>query len=398
MTIIKTAAAGAMLLMISVVTCVGQANDNEFRQQLSLKAAFTTEDFTALDRGTRVVKLLPVADKREVAVCGVVRVHGSPAVIAKMFQHTMIQKSAKSLLASGRFSNPPSLADVETLTLENRDIEDLRKCVVGECKLKLSAGMIRRFQTEVDWNSADYRVQVTALFRQLLVEYVRDYIARGNLALIEYSDQNPPVKVDEEQNSLLQSLVYINDFAPEFAKYLRDFPSTKRTDVQDVVTWTKIKFGLKPVIILTHVATYEPSTDRAHKVLIVSRQIYANHYFDSSLALSLALHLPTTDDSSKAYLLYTNHTRADALDGSFSKVKRNIARSEAEASLTTLLEQTKVNIEVNAINESQPKQSSNLQGIVEFLFGGRRLLWWLIGILLLSLLFKFRRALRFIRT
>ena len=397
LTVIKTFAASAMLMLIFDVTCLGQEDDNKFRNQLSLKAAFTTEDFSALDQGRRVVKLLPVVDKREVAICGVVPLHGSPPEIAKTFQHTMAQLNAKSLLASGRFRDPPSLADVETLTLENRDIEDLRECVVGDCKLKLSAGMIGRFQTEVDWNGADYRVQATSVFRKMLVEYVRDYLARGTLALIAYSDQDPTVQVYDEQKSLLQSLVYINDFAPEFAAYLRDFPSTKRADVHDVVTWTKIKFGLKPVIFITHVATYQPATDGPRKVLIVSRQIYANHYFDSSLTLSVALHLPTTDDSLKGYLLYANHTRADALDGSFSKLKRSIARTEAERSLTTLLDQTRVNIEVNAINKSQPKQTSNQQRIVEFLFGGRRLLLWLVGILLVSLLIKSRVNFRFIR-
>jgi hypothetical protein len=398
LTVIKAFAASAILLLIFVVTCSGQEDDNEFRNQLSLKAAFTAEDFYALDQGRRVVKLLPVVDKCEVAICGVVPLHGSPPEIAKTFQHTLAQQNAKSLLASGRFRNPPSLADVVTLTLENRDIEDLRRCVVGDCKLKLSAGMIGRFQTEVDWNRADYRVQATAVFRKMLVEYVRDYLARGNLALIAYSDQDPTVQVYEEQKSLLQSLVYINDFAPEFAAYLRDFPATKRADVHDVVTWAKIKFGLKPVIFITHIATYEPSTDWPRKVLIVSRQIYANHYFDSSLALSVALHLPTTDGSMKGYLFYANHTRADALDGSFSKMKRSIARTEAERSLKTLLDQTRVNIEVNSISESQSEQPSNQRRIVEFLFGGRRLLLWLIGALLVSLLIKSGIGFRFIRT
>ena len=143
-------------------------------------------------------------------------------------------RTTKAILQIGRFSNPPTIEDLQTLTLENRDIEDLKSCTVGDCELKMSAAMIERVRNEVDWAAPDYRVQATLLFRQMLLDYVRDYLARGDAALMEYSDDRAQgVHLDEEQRSLLDASIYFNQFAPEFTKYLRNFPRPELAGVEN---------------------------------------------------------------------------------------------------------------------------------------------------------------------
>ncbi|CAN5443159.1 hypothetical protein BH20ACI3_BH20ACI3_19620 [soil metagenome] len=44
----------------------------------------------------------------------------------------------------------------------------------------------------------------------------------------------------------------------------------------------------------------------APQILVVSKQIYANHYFDSSLALTALINV-STGAIFDSYLLYTNH-------------------------------------------------------------------------------------------
>ena len=50
---------------------------------------------------------------------------------------------------------------------------------MGDCDLKLSAQMIQRFAREVNWQAPDYAQQATQLFKSILVDYVKDYRARG---------------------------------------------------------------------------------------------------------------------------------------------------------------------------------------------------------------------------
>src|SRR5207248_3300187 len=154
------------------------------------------------EQGQPVVRLLPVKHKREVAVSGLVSLQVRPEVFLQSFRENMARKSNSAILEVGSFSTAPTLDDLQTLTIEDRDLEDLKKCVVGDCKLKLSAMMIERLQKEVNWEAPDYRIQATQLLKQILLDYVRDYRARGDAALIAYNDKPNEVRLIEDQRAL----------------------------------------------------------------------------------------------------------------------------------------------------------------------------------------------------
>ncbi|MCM3903266.1 MAG: hypothetical protein ND866_16295 [Pyrinomonadaceae bacterium] len=380
-----------ILIWFGAITSLGQTSVQEFRNVLRDQANFTGDDFSTLERGELVVKLLPVKDKREVAVCGLMRLQVPLAEGLQAFQQSMTQLNRKSILEIGKFSSPPSLQDLQALTLNDRDLEDLKTCVVGDCKLKMSAAMIERLHKEVDWTAPGHRSQVTLLFRQMLLDYVRDYLARGDAALIEYHDQSRGVRLEDEHRSLLDASLYINDFAPELTHYLKTFPKPELTNVENTINWTKIKFGLKPVTIITHVTTYTRRTGGMPQLLVVSKQLYANHYFDSALAVTALLNIPITSTTSDSYLLYTNRSRADALGGSFSKQKRNLVEGEALTNLNAVLLQTRLNLESSSNNKTNSPSRSGKQKIVEWLFGGTRLFWWLVPIIALIVLLGLRK-------
>ena len=379
------------LIWFGAVTSPGQSSVLEFRNFLRDQAVFTAEDFSALERGEMVVKLLPVKDKREVAVCGLMRLRVPLAEGRQAFQQSMTQRNRNAILEIGKFSSPPSPEDLQALTLEDRDLEDLKKCAVGDCKVKMSAAMIERFRKEVDWSAPDHRVQATRLFRQMLLDYVKDYLARGDAALIEYHDKSSRVRLEDEHRSLLEASLYINDYSPELTKYLKRFPLPELISVENNINWTKIKFGLKPVTLITHVATYTRPAGGVPQILVVSKQLYANHYFDSGLALTVLISIPTTGTTSDSYLLYTNRSRSDALAGPFSKLKRNVVEGEALTNLNAMMLQTRLNLEPGSIQAGPPPRSGK-QRLMEWLFGGMRLLWWLMMmIILLIALFGFRK-------
>src|SRR6266480_624353 len=133
------------LVCLGANTGLGQSSVEQFHQIFHDAA-----DLPDFERGHPVVRLLPTQDKREVAVCGLVDLEVTPDAFLKSFRESMVRKSNPAILEIGSFSSEPTLDDLQNLTFQNRDIEDLKECVVGNCKLKLSAPMIERLQREVD--------------------------------------------------------------------------------------------------------------------------------------------------------------------------------------------------------------------------------------------------------
>src|SRR5215510_9425555 len=178
-----------LLVYFAASTTLAQASMAEFQQVLREKASFQEPDFAALQLNKPVVRLAPTSDKREVAVTGLVNVNASAEDFLRSYRDSMMQKSNAAILEIGRFGMEPALADLDGLSLDTKDIDDLKECVVGDCQVKLSAPMIERFRNEIDWAAPDYQLRVTNLFKEMLVAYIKDYHARGEAALIEYSDK-----------------------------------------------------------------------------------------------------------------------------------------------------------------------------------------------------------------
>jgi hypothetical protein len=341
---------GGAIFWLGAHTCLAQNSVADFHKILSEKAAFEATDFAALERGETVVKLLPAQDKREVAVSGLVRLQVPAEVFLQSFRESMARKSNPAILEIGRFSNPPTLDDLQTLTIEMRDLEDLRDCVVGDCQVKLSSAMIERFHKEISWETPDYQVQATQLFKRMFLEYVRDYLARGDAALIEYHDKRQAVWLAQEHRALMAASGYLNNTLPGFPEYLKSAPRAELSIVENAIVWSKIKFGLKPVIAINHIVIYRRQQETGPQILIASRQIYANHYFDSSLALTAFVNIPEANHGS--YLFYENRSRADGLEGMFSKIKRDIVENRAVENLKTILRQSRLNLETHGLSDS----------------------------------------------
>jgi hypothetical protein len=356
------------LTFVATSSALAQTANAEFKKALAQKAALAETDFAALQLNQPVVRSIPTSDKAEIAVSGLVNIRAAADEFLRSYRESMTRKSNAAILEIGAFGSQPSLADLGSLTLESRDIEDLKECVVGECKIKLSAAMIERFRKEIDWNAADAGARVTNLFRQMLFEYVNDYRARGKAALIEYNDKRDQVSLADEQRALEAAPSYVYEFMNDSKAGLQL--------LEDTLVWSKIKFGLKPVIAINHILIYKRNSDVGPQVLISSKQIYANHYFNASLALTAFVHMPEG-----AYLVYENRSRADGLEGPFGKIKRGVVEKKAVEGLRAILEQSKASLEGSAVTASTEELASyQSYGWGRRLFGGVRPLLWLVVI------------------
>src|SRR5689334_15543808 len=376
-------------LLCTVLVCLGtgsalaQASMAEFQQALREKAAFNEHDFAALQLNQPVVRLVPATDKREVAVTGLVNINASAEDFLRSYRDSMMRKNNSAILEIGSFGSEPALADLDGLTLDPEDIDDLKECVVGDCQIKLSAPMIERFQKEIDWTAPDYQTRVTNLFKEMMVAYVKDYRARGETALIEYSDKSDSISVATEQRALTSAAGYVNSFL--------DGTKSGLQLLQETLVWSKIKFGLKPVIAVNHISIYKRNSDAGPQVLVASKQIYANHYFNAFLALTAFVNVPGTTNAS--YLVYENRSRADGLAGPFGKLKRGVVEKKALEGLRGIIAQSKANLEGSVLTASTAEFSvSDSNGWGNRLFGGiRPLLWLLVLSALIALLVLGRR-------
>jgi hypothetical protein len=374
-----------VVLLTCVLICAAaspasaQTSLAELQKLLQEKGAFAATDFEALQRGETVVRLTPAQDKSEVAVAGLVTLRASADEFLHSYRESLTRKSNAAVLEIGAFSAVPALADLESLTLEANDIEDLKQCVVGACEIKLSAEMIQRFAREVNWQAPDYAQQATQLFKTMLLEYVKDYRSRGDAALIEYHDKQDRVRLADEHQALTHASGYLSDV---FAG-LRGAASGLKP-LEELLVWSKIKFGLKPVLAINHIKIYKRDRELGPQILAVSKQIYANHYFNSSLALTgfVTVAGPTS------YLVYENRSRADGLEGPLGKFKRSIVRNKALEGLKGVLEHSKLTLETATLNRDSTLASANVsEGWGRRLFGGiRPLLWFLIISALIALL------------
>ena len=367
-----------LLVGLAANTVWSQTSLTDFQKTLHEKAAFEATDFAALKRNQPVVRVAPTSDKREIAVSGLVNVRAGAEEFLRSYRESMTRKTNPAILEIGSFASEPTLNDLDSLTLDTADIEDLKDCVVGDCQLKLSASMIQRFSKEIDWDAANYQLAATNLFKQMLLDYVRDYRTRGDAALIEYSDKRDEVSLAAEQQALNAASSYINDALAE--------AKSKLHLAEDSIIWSKIKFGLKPVIAINHVRIYRRNSDAGPQVLIASNQIYANHYFNASLALTAFVNIPGVDQG--AYLVYENRSRADGLEGPFGKLKRGVVEKKALEGLKAILEHSQASLAGSALTAStQDFAAYQSYGWGHRLFGGiRPLLWLLVLSALIALL------------
>jgi hypothetical protein len=309
-------------LWLSLATIFAQSPAPELQTFLRTQLGFTPYELGALEKGEILAKLPRTPETREVAAFAVMRLDIPADYFVEKVRDIVSFKKSDNVLQIGKFSDPPRLEDLAGLTLDPAEIEAIKRCRVNSCDLKMSGQSIERFRKEITWSAPGYPERVTALWRKMLLEYVQTYLQGGNTALGEYNDKSTPIRLGQEFKSLLQPAPYMYEYVPEFQKYLEEFPNHRPADAEDFVYWSKEKFGLKPVVSITHITIYKLARPGGMDILIASKGIYANHYFEASLGLTGFVQ--SQSPPHRSYLIYINRSRADALRGLFAGLKRSL--------------------------------------------------------------------------
>ena len=95
-------------VLVSIIFCLsifvdpgaslGQRSVAELHKILRDKLAFDESELTDLQRGQTIVKLLPVQDKKEVAMAGIVGLELTPQAFLESFRENMTAKTNRAIL------------------------------------------------------------------------------------------------------------------------------------------------------------------------------------------------------------------------------------------------------------------------------------------------------------
>ena len=327
----------ATLTFIGLLAMPGGTTSDPARTFLMTGFSLSAADIGRLDRGGVVSRTLEVKNSREVATLGIVRINTSPSRYVERMADIATFKRTDDVLQVGTFSSPPQREDVASLTIDEGDLKRLRECRVEDCDVQLSADGIERLRRDIDWRAADAPGNASLLVRRLLVDYVARYRQSGAVAAMEYGDRAPRVNVGLEFASLIDADSTMTNYAPRLRRHLLDYPASSAEKVTDFVYWSRELVRSRPVISITHVATAAAVNDSPVAYAIGSKQIYAMHYYDASLGLTLLVP-DRTAASPATYVVYLNRSRIDLFDGLLGGVARRIVAGRARDLVAKQLE------------------------------------------------------------
>ena len=208
---------------------------------LSKELKFTASELAELEMGEVVAHRLGATAAGEVGAAGAVRVKGRKEAFVDLYRDIVNFKRGPDVVAIGLFHNPPSVADLEPLPLDARDV-DLRSCRVADCDIRLPAATIQRFQHDVDWRSSGAEAHAAALFKDVLVEHVRA-LRIGGPGSSPSRRRETPGPACGGFLRLARWFVLHRGTCTGLSKHLMAFSSSPFPGAEDILYWSKEKFG-----------------------------------------------------------------------------------------------------------------------------------------------------------
>jgi hypothetical protein len=273
------------------------------------------EQRMGLDRGEAIATVLP-GDHHELAIFAAGLTSATAGELVSSVEDVRRLKESGYVPEISRFSNPPRLSDLDSLTLDRDDADAIRECRPGRCDLKLSAAEITRLQKVIATSGNDWRAALQDQFRRMLLDRVRKYVREG-----DRGDRVFPV--------LLAHSPSVTAHAPQLAGYLEHYPARRPPDTEAFLYWSKETVVRHPIVSVTHVAIQRGPAhrDSAADALVVSRDVFSSRYVSGALAMTVLLH--GQGFASPRYLAYVNHTWADDVYWLWRPIVEHRVKTEA---------------------------------------------------------------------
>jgi hypothetical protein len=310
----------------------------DVRALLKEIGGFTDQDLGQIDRGVAIARVLET-DTREIAVAGAVRIRAQrDRLVARVRDIDHLKRSAV-VLDAGRFHEVPIAEDLARAPFEEYNL-DLRDCRPGECRVRLSADDITRFHQTVDWRATDWRDRSTRTWREVLAAHAAAYARDGRAALPVYTNKAESLSVASELLVLSAKFGFASRFSTDLHRYLQQFGRARPACAEETMYWSKEDFGVRPVLRISHQIIC-PAHDA---VLIATNQVYADHYLDAALGLTIAV--DAGDAAGDAfYMIAVNRARTRSLSGFLRRMLRGTVQGRSRDAMRKILTGTRAGLE-----------------------------------------------------
>lgn len=299
---------------------------------------FSANDLARAAAGTAVARTLPT-DPDEVAIAGAVFMAVSRPFFVERFRDIAAFKRAPAVLAIGRFSSPPSAADMREFTLDDGDVSALRRCKPGDCDVRLDAAGMARVQAALKGGGG--QPAASQALREHLAAYAADYMARGDAAMMEYHDHSRPRRISTDLAPIIRRSPYLDHELSAIRADIAAFAGVSKSTNDHLLYWSVEKIATTAVVSLTHVIMSAPEPGLS---AMATRQIYASHFFHASLGLTLVTDA-TGPSGPGVTVIYVNRSRVDAFSGLLGPVKRAAVRSRGRTTTERLLSGLRTRLE-----------------------------------------------------
>lgn len=325
--------AGVAVLSIVLPTAIWPSvadtlkSRGDIKIRLERECSLTKDHLSRLAEGEIVIVPVRSGDKKEVLLCGIVRLDRGTIPSIDELRKSLSQEANTSIQTGGGFGTPATRFDLRMLKLESADLDSLRKCKPGKCSILVSDDLLRTLASRSDWQDEDLQ----DLYMEDLTEFVSSYRSRGVDAMKSFASLSVGTSLYEQNKSLITHVPTLAALDPAITKYLTEYPRVALNGAETRVGWSKVNFGLKPIVTITSATFY--STADGFPV-VITHQIYSSRYMNGSVAVAAVV----SEEDGSLDLIFADITRSDALGGLFSGIMKDVVTSEGERRARKLLD------------------------------------------------------------
>jgi hypothetical protein len=294
--------------------------------------AVTRDDLATVTRGQPLVRVVPSEDLTEVVTIAGVSLRAHADVVARCAATPgCLRERAES--SCGRTGLLPDAAQFEGLSLDGRDLLELRSCRPGRCDLRLPEEAIRELAAEAPKPKDSPGKDV--LFRRFLAGRARAYRELGHAGLSPYADRpegNDPARGLE---LILGRPLPGLESEGELRAYLLDGTRARPASVIDEhLAWYREHVFRKSVVSLEHVVVARRVTPEEDRVLVVTKKIYATHYFEAAVEVA---EFVRRRGETEGRLVVAVRSRTDVRRSGFHFIERLLLRRLVKGRIATEL-------------------------------------------------------------
>jgi hypothetical protein len=303
------------------------------------------EQIRQIREGKAFAKILDSPTADQVFVFGAVYINSTPERYLQFATDIDELRKLPSYLAIRKFSDPPELSDLGGFTLDGEDFKQLKNCKAGHCEVQLPSEAMEEFQRSVNWSAPDADGQANHLAQRMALQALLNYQQGGNVALGTYRDKNHPAVVAETFASLLSRSNGLPVYLPELQQYLLNYPKADSSGIESQFYWEKVTFGLKPTLRMVQAVIFQGRSPQEPAYAVAEKQLYASHYFETALDLTVCVKDTQHPDHPGFYLITLKGSQQAGLTGFKGGIVRKVAVDKTRSSLEKALASIKQKLE-----------------------------------------------------